>query len=254
MIEITYPLHEISCLDVWEIIYEYLQNQDFFSIDLKVDLNGKKMTIDRVRDVISKISIEHFNVRLSEIDFRFIDIIGSNYGFICVKNESDSIKFDWSDLVNRFYKEEKFIQAWLSDIEYELLQNAKNILQYKLLNKPYEHLPMKHNGKQPPLGRDEIDTSKNPGRRIIKESEGYIEAIGAKIWLGDEFWERVGTKKETIMETFSKELEVISDSLIKLTFQENLFTENSDKELQDKIRRVLFNVNTSNKWFGLFNK
>jgi hypothetical protein len=60
-----------------------------------------------------------------------------------------------------------------------------------------KHLPMKRSELPPPLDRMEIDTSRNPGRYIVRKS--YIEAVGAIMWFGEPFWERTGASKADVL-------------------------------------------------------
>ncbi len=88
----------------------------------------------------------------------------------------------WERWAARFIGDANFVMAWFADAEYEFWQNAKDLLQYTSQGKPHEHLPKKSNDLPPPLEQTIIDTSDNPGRRLLRN--GYHEVVGA----GDVAW------------------------------------------------------------------
>ena len=89
-----------------------------------------------------------------------------------------------------------FIMAYVFDVNYQYWQNAQDPLQYSARGKDYSALPMISNGMPPPLEQMIIDTSRNPGRRIL--CEGYIEAVGATMWLGEVFWSRTHADRNAL--------------------------------------------------------
>jgi hypothetical protein len=97
---------------------------------------------------------------------------------------------------------------------------------------------MKSNNLPPPLEQMIIDTSNNPGRRIIRM--GYVEAVGSPIWLGRQFWERTGKDKNKVMETFAKESQLIEKDVLRIQVLDKPFTDSSDVAIQNKLRETLY--------------
>ena len=138
---------------------------------------------------------------------------------------------------------EGFIQAWVSDVEYDFWQNATDPLEYECVGRPLSGLPMKSNGLPPPLDQMEIDTSGNPGRNVLRQ--GYIEAIGSTMWLGNLFWERVGVDRfASISLLESQEFKVYEcGRLLKVVTSDKVFSDDSTLEKQRALRQILFGLN-----------
>ncbi|EGH14357.1 MULTISPECIES: hypothetical protein [Pseudomonas syringae group] len=137
---------------------------------------------------------------------------------------------------------EGFIQAWISDVEYDFWQNATDPLEYEGVGRSLQGLPMRSNGLPPPLDQMEIDTSGNPGRNVLRQ--GYVEAIGSTMWLGDLFWERVGAdrlSKISLLESHGFKFHELG-KILKVITSKNIFFDNSTLEKQRALRKILFDV------------
>jgi hypothetical protein len=55
-------------------------------------------------------------------------------------------------------------------------------------------LKLKSNGQPYPSERVIVDTSENPGRWEFRQ--GYIEAIGSPMWIGENLWRPIGDNRE----------------------------------------------------------
>ncbi|MDR6236880.1 hypothetical protein [Pseudomonas oryzihabitans] len=135
---------------------------------------------------------------------------------------------------------EGFVHAWVYDVEYDFWQNATDPLEYEAVGRSFSSFPMKDNGLPPPLGQMEIDISNNPGRNVFRQ--GYIEAIGSTMWLGDLFWGRVGVDRAVViplLESFGFKVLKYGD-LLKVVASEKVFSDNSTLEKQYALRRILF--------------
>ena len=131
-----------------------------------------------------------------------------------------------------------FIMAYVFDVNYQYWQNAQDPLQYSARGKDYSALPMISNGMQPPLEQMIIDTSRNPGRRIL--CEGYIEAVGATMWLGEVFWSRTHADRNALDQ---KHLTSPAPNITSLSMRPSSFcsAEGEDGALQNELRTALFN-------------
>jgi len=236
-LEVIYGLEPISPSDAWEVIYRYLLELGFATSTI-AKLYNKKIRLDQVNNDILEFSRDHFLVELPEVAVRYGPVTAWNHLLISIESRSEHKEFGWELLVEAFFRKATFIQAWVTDIEYNFWQNAHDPLQYKSHGKSYEDLPMKSNGLPPPLEQINIDTSDNPGRRVIKQ--GYVEAIGSCIWLGDEFWLRTGIEKKVVALEFPNESEQLNENVLLLRFADQPFTDATDVEIQNKIRNVLY--------------
>lgn len=129
-------------------------------------------------------------VRSGGMGYRYGVVSAWRHSFIHVAEQEAGASRRWDDWIAPFVGRSGFVQAWISDINFDYWQNAQDILQYEDAGRDWTGLPMVSNGLPPPLEQQVIDTSRNPGRRIIRD--GYVEAVGARMWLGPSFWERIG--------------------------------------------------------------
>ncbi len=118
---------------------------------------------------------------------------------------------------------EVFIQAWISDVEYDFWQNATDPLGCEDVGRSLLGLSMRSNGLPPPLDQMEIDISGNPGRNVLRQ--GYVEAIGSTMWLGDLLWERVGAdrlSKISLLESHGFKVHELG-KILKVITSKNIF-------------------------------
>ncbi|PHX37307.1 hypothetical protein AO263_19005 [Pseudomonas sp. NZIPFR-PS5] len=129
------------------------------------------------------------------------------------------------------------------NVEYDFWQNATDPLEYECVGRPLSGLPMKSNGLPPPLDQMEIDTSGNPGRNVLRQ--GYIEAIGSTMWLGNLFWERAGVDRfASISLLESQGIKVYEcGKFFKVITSDKVFSDGSTLEKQRALRRILFGLN-----------
>jgi hypothetical protein len=135
---------------------------------------------------------------------------------------------------------ENFVSAWVADAEYEFWQNAEDPLQYTALGRTWDHLPKRSNDLPPPLEQIVVDTSQNPGRRILRI--GFIEAVGSLMWFGERFWEMTGAEKQCVIsEPFLKCAEVIPGVIRVESAKESFLTDQGQSgDLQRRLRALLF--------------
>jgi hypothetical protein len=200
---------------------------------------GKKMTSPMAK-AFKEINREGYSITLENCEIHFGFDPNANLSFFALECNDPIINKNfemWMD----FYKNDKdFIMAWVADENYEHWQNAHDPLQYASVGRPYKHLPMVSNNLPYPLTQMNIDTSKNPGRRIYKK--GYIEAVGATMWLSQPFFKLTGADLETVRNTPWLNVTDASDTVIKIRAADHCFTsdEGEEGELQRKLRAILF--------------
>jgi hypothetical protein len=123
------------------------------------------------------------------------DIPGWRQSFIIVEEKSPGAAFSWDQWVAPFLGWPNFVQAWVTDVEYNHWQNASDPNEYKVVGRDMSGLKMKSNDMPPPLKQLIVDTSENPGRWEFRR--GYIEAIGSTMWIGEKLWQIIGENRES---------------------------------------------------------
>ena len=98
---------------------------------------------------------------------------------------------------------------------------------------------MVSNGLPFPLEQQIIDISNNPGRWELKQ--GYIESVGSTMWLGEQFWNKTGADKATVLSADWLKTEEI-DGVIKVKIADIPFdtADGRSGELQNKLRLLLY--------------
>ncbi len=223
----------------WDIIWSLLVREDRTQGAFQVDEHSMKGS-----DVDA-------HLRNTESPYSFCiswhgceaDLVSLGNHDVCVLR----VKFDqpramqlWEPWVDQLTQSSGFISARLFDTEYELWQNARDPLQYEAAGRSYEGLPMKSNELPPPLDRQVIDTTHNPGRRELRN--GYIEAIGAAMWISPIFVERTGVDLVAIDQLDGVDVAHGSSGIVKLTAGDRCFSQPDGKEaaLQDALRQGLY--------------
>ena len=99
---------------------------------------------------------------------------------------------------------------------------------------------MSANGLRYPLEQEIIDTSSNPGRRVLRK--GYIEAVGAVMWLGESFWRLCGADRKQVMDAKWLRVSNVGPSITRVEAAERCFTtaEDDSAALQTKLQSLLF--------------
>jgi len=159
-----------------------------------------------------------------------------NLSFINISNVPHDRESSW---VRHVAEHSTLISARRFDQDYHYWQNADAPGLYQAHGRSIEGLPLRHNGFPPPYGEYVIDTTQNPGRRILRE--GFIEAVGNRMWLGSEFFRRVpDITEDTILADPRIRIEKGEDGVLELVAQEEPFVDDSSAERQEYVRRLLF--------------
>ena len=236
-LEIIYDLDCISEVDVWDIVFQELRKRNI-SQAISVELYGKRLKLEQVRENIRKANKGHFLVAFDKLSVRFGSVTNYEHTLLMIRYNSESKDYHWDQWVYALLSVSEFMQAWVVNNEYDHWQNAHDPIQYKAKGRSYAGLPMKSNDLPPPLEQMIIDTSNNPGRRIVRM--GYVEAIGSPMWLGRPFWERTGADKKSVMEAFAKDAQLMENEVVRIQVSDKPFTENTDPALQNRLRQMLY--------------
>lgn len=172
-------------------------------------------------------------------------IFANNISLLFVREISPSAAGEWQAWVEQFMEEPGFVQAWVYDYEFDHWQNAEKLTTFENAGRDHSHLPKISNGLPYPVEMTIIDTSGNPGRRIIRE--GYVEAIGQKMWLSPIFWKRVGgINKQKLLDagwTMKQE----PNGITLLEADPDLFQETADMERLHAMRHAIY-LNSPEFW------
>ena len=118
-------------------------------------------------------------------------------------------------------------------------QNAADQSLYICAGKDFSKLPMRSNGAPYPLEAMVIDTSQNPGRRVIRM--GYIEAVGAVMWFSPLFWDRVGqARKDRIVSSDWTNPAEIGSGSMRIQISECSFNSTDTGDAQNQLRAMIF--------------
>ena len=71
--------------------------------------------------------------------------------------------------------------------------------------------------------------------------QGYVEAIGHRMWLGPEYFARVpGAERDAIMNVDWLEVTELENGILEIVATGEPFTDDSTAEIQDRLRWLLF--------------
>lgn len=161
-------------------------------------------------------------------------------GFVLIEEKIPGAANSWDAWVSPFLNEPDFVQAWVSDVEYDHWQNASDPIEYAAVGRDYGHLPLRSNGLPFPLEQQVVDTSANPGRWTMRA--GYIEAVGSTMWLGGHFWHAVGKEPGAALDTAVFRINSVGGNVFKVVALDQCFCDQSTADIQDKLRIALFGV------------
>ena len=236
--ELIFSINTINAEIAWLKLAESFP--DILDELTEIDFLGAKVKgVSNACNLITRKKMNYFFVRFDGFECNFSSLANSDFtqllmrripynSFSEIKNKIELL------LINKY-----LVSARIFDRDYNHWQNARDPLQYEVEGRDYSHLPMRHNNLPPPLDRMEIDTSRNPGRRVIRM--GYVEAVSSHMWLGPLFWERTGADKEKVLSADWLNPKQINGT-VEINVQEECFTdsEGAEGELQHRMLELLF--------------
>jgi hypothetical protein len=236
-LEIVLEPMTLTAIAVWERLYS--SHREFLDGATEVHVDGRACPAHDVAKWIERGGRPHFNVRWGgEQSLDYSHVANSELSFVSVEGcvSADRDAESWLS----HFLDESFRQARLFDGEYEFWQNVADPLEYRARGRSWEGLPMRPNGLPPPLGQMVIDTSHNPGRRVLRR--GFVEAVGSPMWLGEAFWSLAGIQRDTVCSQPWLRCETLRAGVVRLRPAEAPFTTAGGEagELQDRLRRLLF--------------
>lgn len=147
---------------------------------------------------------------------------------------------DWQQNLTSILSDVGFRFGWVAAAEYAFWQHAKSLQTFEFHGKSVKGLPLVPNGLPYPLSRQVVDTSRNPGRRVFRR--GYIEAVGATMWLGAPFWKLTGASESAVRAARWLDVVELPNDVIQVkTWPENFTSaEGEQGKIQRELRRLLF--------------
>lgn len=210
-------------------------------LQLKMVFNdaGKEISVEEYLKAVKQKGRWSRTVESGGLSFRFGRVLSLNHSFLIVEEISAGSVISWLKWAEPFLLEKSFVQAWVSDVEYDYWQNAKDPLEYKAGRREYVHLRTKSNGLPPPLEQTEIDISENPGRWSLQP--GYIEAVSSTMWLGELFFESVGkNRKDALFSADWLDVRAITDNVTQVVSSACCFHDTSTTGIQNNLRAILY--------------
>jgi hypothetical protein len=138
--------------------------------------------------------------------------------------------------VRNFPARKALILARSFDNDYDEWQNVQDPLVYRLAGRSTEGLPLVSNGLKAPNWQMIVDTSGNPGRRVLRD--GYVEVVGHHMWLGQDFFARVGISRTLVMSKLpARELD---EGTIAVVLAGTPFVDETSATVQNRARESLF--------------
>jgi hypothetical protein len=236
----VFDVESISGLQMLALVEELLNK---FSSPTVFFLHGVKVDIKTLEKKILKKKSWPSGLMSGGFELRFGLLPALGYCFLVLEESEGHSNTKLEEEIGPILSVEGFIQAWVSDVEYDFWQNATDPLEYECVGRPLSGLPMKSNGLPPPLDKMEIDTSGNPGRNVLRQ--GYIEAIGSTMWLGNLFWERAGVDRFASISLLESQGFKVYEcgKFFKVVTSDKVFSDGSTLEKQRALRRILFGLN-----------
>ncbi len=236
-LECAFKAGDPSGLNLW--LYALRARPDVFQLDLQCRLNGRVFKVSDIANVIAQEDDKSFTVEFDRGSFDWATLRAYNVSFLQIATSIKSVvdADRWMESLTRL---PSFVLGRLYDEEYDFWQNASDPLEYRARSRLYSHLPTRSNGLPPPLEQMEIDTSKNPGRRELRN--GLIEAVGSPMWFSAEFLDRMGLTQSELRSQSWLDAERLVSGVWKVSVQGSPFdsAEGEQGILQDKVRDYFF--------------
>jgi hypothetical protein len=200
------------------------------------EFDGKRVGRDEFLSQVERAKRWSFQIRSGGLAFRFGKVSAWGHCFVNIAEDEAGAAKNWDEWLAPFAQSAGFIQARVSDVDFDLWQNAEDPIQYEAVGRDFRALPMVSNGLPPPLTKEVIDISRNPGRRILRD--GYVEAVGLRMWLGRLFRERAGNPSAEKLTAAGWTVTESHDGIAHLETAE--FREGRSVTRQTELRSVLY--------------
>jgi len=154
-----------------------------------VDIGGDEIRLEDVHAEFLGTEGDDFSVEFAGGEIFFAQVANHKLARLELSNVVTSVA-DADSWLSALLVDPNFVQARLYDHDYSYWQNATDPIQYEGSGRSMAGLPMISNGLSYPMNQDIVDISGNPGRSVLRM--GYIESVGAVMWLGEGLWKTLG--------------------------------------------------------------
>jgi len=238
VLEQVVQLGGLTDIHALRTVFELMQRLGV-PLELKENGMGNPISVESYLKQVEKQGKWSRPIEAGGLRFHFGRMPALKQAFISIEDVSADSTLDWVEWVKPFLADHSFVQAWVSDVEYDYWQNAKDPLEYDAAGRSYSHLPTKSNGLPVPLEQIEIDTSNNSGRWSLQS--GYVEAVGSIMWLGQLFWRRVGeNRKEALLSSSWLNVQLVGNSVIQVIASDHCFCDETTDVIQNNLRAILY--------------
>lgn len=204
-----------------------------------VGLYEKQMTAQAAIDKITEDGKPSFNIETDGAFIHFSTVRAFQLQSLTVGMSESCPLSVWQEIAGPFLGYKGFVQGCLVNSDYSFWQNAADPLQYQAAGRSLAGLPMISNGLPKPLQKLVIDTSVNPGRRTLRV--GYIEMVGHVMWFGPRFRALAGiSRRQDLLACANLRTSEMRHDILRTIVSESAFVDESSKEAQNSLRRLLF--------------
>jgi len=109
-------------------------------------VDGRRIPPEKYLEKMQKEGKWSGKIQVNDFLLRFGKVASMAQYFLIIEQQTQNMPITWEDWVMPFVSEERFVQAWVSNIEFDFWQNATDILEYELAGKSYDGLQLKSNG------------------------------------------------------------------------------------------------------------
>jgi len=205
----------------------------------QLNLYQEPMSAKLALEKITREGKPFFNINNADVLVQFSTIRAYRQQVLTISVKDARALSVWEGVVGSFSDYKGFVQACLLSNGYTFWQNAEDPLEYQAAGRSYDGLPLVSNGLPSPLQKLVVDTSRNPGRRIIKI--GYVEVVGHAMWFGRPFWNVVGShRRQDLLAATAYKTTEMPNGIVRIVASEEPFVDETTKEVQEDLRRLLF--------------
>jgi len=236
-IEIVLGVGSVRAADAWGLVRSSIKPESSDVIGGPWKLRSRNLSLEQVEETLRRSKAEDFEVESVGVRITFASL--TRFGIALVRVEHLAQGATAQGWIEPFWGVRGFRGARVFDEEYEFWQNAEDLLQYRTRGRRYEHLPLRSNGLPPPLEQTVVDTTRNPGRRVLRA--GAVEAIGSEMWFGPEFWAIAGSDDAQVRSQTWLRSDHCGDALyLKAADKPFDSGEGESGALQERLRGLLF--------------
>lgn len=235
VLEVIFSIGTVSSKKIWEFLVFNKIIEDKY-----INIINNKVELESVGPILGNRFKDHFEIKTKDFSVSYNTII--QRGHILFEIDFfDKFEYDsWNKYLNLLYQEFGFQVGRIYDYQFNYWQNVQNPSQYERVGKEYNHMQLITNNLPSPLTKNILDTSKNPGRRVIKN--GYVEAVSSHMWVGEKLWDALGSNNENNIMKLKNKININKENgLIQIIASKSIYTEEChNPEILNLLRNSIF--------------